>query len=89
MDYINSYYVDEVVLKSMLRADKGLILLKSGVIEGKWRLNSRTFLDDDISKLHQRSRKKCYFILLFMFFIGLLGLSVSKKRKERSSSDLG
>ncbi len=40
LNNITQYYVDETTLKSMIRADYGVVLIDNGIIIGKWRLST-------------------------------------------------
>ena len=44
------YFVDETILKTMVRANPGSLLLKDGVVMGKWHYND-TPSPEIISKL--------------------------------------
>lgn len=39
LPYAEYYYADDITMMSMIRSNPGLILLKNGVIQGKWHFN--------------------------------------------------
>ncbi|MCB0823930.1 MAG: hypothetical protein KDC09_14630 [Bacteroidales bacterium] len=46
---VEPYYADDVTLKAMIRANPGLLLLKDGVILGKWHYNDWPTLDNALN----------------------------------------
>jgi hypothetical protein len=48
------FYVDEVPLKSMVRANPGVILLKNGTIVNKWHYHSVPKYDDLVKQYFQQ-----------------------------------
>ena len=87
---VNAYSVDQVVLKSMIRDKKGVMMLNNGVVAGKWNLKHDSL--DDISKggltklVKSEKLVKVKFFLIITFILVLLGwfmnLYRNLKRKE-------
>ncbi|MBE9488493.1 MAG: DoxX family protein [Bacteroidetes bacterium] len=80
------YNLDETTLKSFLRSDKGVVLIKDGVILGKRNFNDIFNLEngDDIEKeviKENRIRKTIYYtvLLIWLFYIFLYA---SKKEED-------
>jgi hypothetical protein len=38
---METYYADEVTLKSILRSEKGILIVEYGIIRAKWNLDTR------------------------------------------------
>ena len=48
------YYADGVPLKTMVRANPGILLLKNGTVLGKWHYHSMPKYDDLVKKYFQQ-----------------------------------
>ena len=94
-DILSGYFVDDVTLKSVIRDRNGLILIKDGIIKGKWTLKHKIInknRDGNIMKLIKRQKAKfpiylviilIYLSLPIVFFAGInksiIELSKNKK----------
>ena len=78
---------DETTLKTMIRSDPGLILLKDGTIIGKWSHNTLPQTDDltaplqqlTIGKAQNDSTTKRLLIVLLTFFLPLSALTLADR----------
>jgi triosephosphate isomerase len=82
----NFHYMDETTLKTIIRADPGLVLLKHGTILGMWHYNdfpqTSYFRGDILSKVLTDYNKsiewKRIFILMLAFGIVVMGLYMGR-----------
>lgn len=68
---VNTYNIDIVELKSLIRSHKGVILIDDGIISGKWNLPDKIFKNidyNDIKPLISWERNAIY---VYLSFIGL------------------
>ena len=78
---------DETTLKTMIRSNPGLILLKDGTIIGKWSHNALPQTDDLTAPLEQLSIGKAQndstperlLIVLLTFFVPLMALTIADR----------
>ena len=81
------YYVDEVTLKSMIRAKSGAMLLDQGVVLGKWHIAYSSFEDFNIDNLDELILSEenvvlRYWITIFIsLLIGCLIIHIYKQEK--------
>lgn len=75
---INIYQSDEVLLKSLLRCDNGIVLLQKGMIKGKWKISSFInrvqFTIDGI--IRNMVINQCFFVSWVLF--GIISLIFGK-----------
>ena len=78
---------DETTLKTMIRSNPGLILLKDGTITGKWSHNALPQTDDltapleqlPIGKAQNDSTPERLLIVLLTFFVPLMALTIADR----------
>ena len=82
---VNTYSVDQIVLKSMIRDKKGVIMLNNGIVAGKWNLKHDSL--DDVSKdgliklMKSEKSIKVKLYLVIALVLALLGYLVNLNRK--------
>ena len=75
---VSQYYVDAVTLKSMIRAQSGVLLIDKGRILGKWNLKHSSFVDikaDNLKELIARERNvtlRYWIVIILGLLIGVL-----------------
>ena len=81
---VSQYYVDAVSLKSMIRANSGVMLIDKGQILGKWNLRHSSFVDiktDDLIASEKRVILRYWLAISLGLLIGLL-LLIKNARKD-------
>lgn len=71
-DTLSTYFVDDITLKSLIRDRNGLILIKNGIIKGKWNLRHKIInkkQNNNIIKLikMQNARFSLYLIVILIY----------------------
>lgn len=97
MGNVPIYNVDEVVLKSMIRNPRGVMLVSGGVISGKWNLKENSFGGLTKEKLpalvaDEKNTLIEYIVILLSFgavllYLGILGVKMNKKRKRKDGEE--
>ncbi len=87
------YWADNMLLRTMVRANPGVLLLKNGVIEGKWNVANMPEVHEimkfgaDEDKRNKTEMKGLRFWALFLAvplaFIVLLDLITGRKKKDK------
>jgi len=85
-DIYAKYFVDDVTLKSVMRDNNGLILIKDGIIKGKWTLKHKIInknIDVNIIKLIKRQKIKLYiYIVLVLIYLSLPVVCFAGKKNQ-------
>ncbi len=81
LNQIQCYYVNDTVLKSLIRSPKGIVLINNGIIKGKWKLGEANII---VSKL--RLWIWLLFVSVCLITILVLNINLSSHEKSRQES---
>lgn len=90
---VEAYNVDEVVLKSMIRNDRGVMLVNGGVIRGKWNLKQESFETITKEKLPALVAGERIVIMKYTVFLTslvavlFLCVKMNQKRKRKDGDE--
>lgn len=87
---VNMYSVDQIVLKSMIRDTKGVLMLNNGIISGKWNLKHNSLNNINSKDLEKLVNKEKFMVVKFIIIITftfaifcyLMNLYRNQRRKE-------
>ena len=85
------YTTDEITLKTMVRSNPGLILIKEGIVLAKWHYRNVPSVDElqtygalsfSLAQLQKRQLATTAYLFIFLVLIMTLGLHIFRIRKQ-------